>query len=188
MLEVLMRNRVWLFVRGVAAVIFGILALAWPEITLLALVLLYGAFALVDGVASLVLALRGRRPPGSKTWTFVVVGVLGIAAGLVTFFWPAITAVALLIVVAAWAILRGIFEIIAAVRLRKEIEHEWLLALVGALSVAFGVLLILQPAAGLLALVWLVGIFAIIAGILYMAVGLRLGQAERRFAHAHRAA
>lgn len=184
MLEVLVRNRGWLFVRGVAALVFGILAFVWPEVTLLALVLLYGAYAFVDGVAALVLAIRGHRPPGASVWSLVLVGLLGVGAGVVTVFWPGITAVALLILVAAWAIARGIFEVVAAVRLRKEIEGEWLLGLAGAVSILFGAVLIAQPAAGLLALVWLVGVYAVVAGILYIWLGFRLGHVDTRLAHA----
>lgn len=187
MLEVLARNRWWLLVRGVAAVVVGILAFVLPNITLLALVLLFGAYALVDGVAALVLALRGRHPEGAKTWMLVAVGIAGIAAGVVTFFWPGITAVALLAVVAAWAIARGIFEIIAAFRLRREIDREWLLGLSGAVSIAFGVILILQPSIGLLALVWLVGVYAVVVGILEIVLSFRLPQLERRFGHASHA-
>lgn len=188
MLDVFAKNRTWLFVRGIAAIVFGILAFIWPGPTLLALVLLFGAYALVDGVASLVLVLRRRRPKDTPVWAMVLVGIAGIGAGVVTFLWPGITAVALLAVVAAWAIVRGIFEIIAAVRLRKEIEGEWLLGLAGALSIVFGVLLLLQPGAGLLALVWLVGIYALIAGVVYISLGVRLGHPERRAPHAPRPA
>lgn len=188
MLEALARNRRWLYVRGVAALIFGALAFVWPRMTLLALVYLFGAFALIDGVATLVLVLRGRRPSDTNVWMLVLVGVLGIAAGIISFVWPDITAVALLILVAAWAIARGILEIVAAVRLRKEIEREWLFGLAGLVSIAFGVLLVLQPQAGLLALVWLVGLFAMIIGVLYIALGMRLARYERAFRHASRAA
>lgn len=188
MLDVLAKNRGWLYVRGIAAIVFGILALILPGITLLALVLLYGAYALVDGVSALVLAVRGRRPKESPLWAIVLVGIAGIAAGIITFLWPGITAVALLVLVAAWSIVRGIFEIVAAVRLRKEIDGEWLLGLAGVLSIVFGVLLLVQPAAGLLALVWLVGIYSIIAGIVYISLGVRLGHPERRAPHAPRPA
>lgn len=181
MLEVLSRNRVWLFVRGAAAIAFGILAFIWPDITLLALVLLFGVYALVDGIATLVLALRSRRPRNTSLWALVLIGILGIAAGVIAFIWPGITAVALLAIVAAWSIATGVLEVIAAVRLRKEIDGEWLLGLAGVLSIVFGVLLVARPAAGLLALVWLVGIYAILAGILYIALGLRLRPFERKF-------
>lgn len=188
MLEVLTKNRWWLFVRGVAAIIFGVLAFVWPGITLLALVLLFGAYALVDGATALMLVLKGHRPEGAGVWMLVLVGVAGIAAGIVTFFWPGITAVALLIVVAAWAIAHGIFELLAAVRLRKEIEHEWLLGLAGVVSIIFGLALIVQPNVGLLALVWLVGVYAVVLGILYIVLSFRLERFERRLRHASRVA
>src|SRR5437868_4970385 len=122
MMEVLARNRWWLFVRGVAGILFGVLAFVWPGLTLLALVLLYGAYALVDGLSALVLAVRGQRPAGTRLWELVLVGLAGVAAGVITFFWPGITAVALLVLVAVASIIRGVFEIVAAIRLRKEID------------------------------------------------------------------
>lgn len=188
MLDVFTKNRRWLFVRGIAAILFGILAFVWPGLTLLALVLLYGAYALVDGVSALVLAVRGRRRRETSVWPMILVGIAGIAAGIITFLWPGITALALLVLVAAWSIVRGVFEIIAAVRLRKEIDGEWLLGLAGVLSIVFGVLLVLQPGAGLLALVWLVGIYMIIAGVIYISLGVRLAHPERHVPHAPRPA
>ena len=173
MRSILTRNRRWLIVRGVAAMLFGVLTFVWPAVSLLVLVLFYGAYALVDGFAALVLALSGHRSPG-LTWTLVLVGLLGIVAGIVTLFWPTITALALLAVIAIWAISRGVFEIMAAIRLRREIKGEWLLFVAGVLSIAFGLLLILQPRAGLLVIVWLIGVYSLILGVLYVALGLRL--------------
>src|SRR5438093_8928616 len=150
----------WLLaVRGVAAIVFGLLALVLPGITLFALVLLYAAYAFTDGVFAAVAAARNRRHP--RWWALALEGLLGIAAGIITVVWPAITAVALLVVIAAWAILTGAFEIAAAMRLRREMEGEWLLALSGALSLVFGLILVLRPAVGALAVVTVIGVYAI---------------------------
>jgi uncharacterized membrane protein HdeD (DUF308 family) len=148
--------------RGVAAIIFGILAFVWPGITLAVLILFFGAYAVVDGILALYSATRSH---GEHVWALLVEGILGIAAGLVALFWPGITALALLIVIATWAILTGALEVYAAIRLRKVIKNEWALVFAGVLSVLFGVLLLAQPGAGALALVWLIGAYAIIFGI-----------------------
>lgn len=123
--------------RGIAAIAFGVLAFLWPGLTLVTLVLLYGAFALVDGVLSLVAAFTGSAKP-VPTWWLVVVGLLGIAAGAVIFLWPGITAVLLVLFIGAWALVHGIFEIIGAIQLRKEIDNEWMLIL-GACSLYYSV-------------------------------------------------
>ena len=164
----------WLFlIRGIAAILFGILAFAWPGVTLVLLVLFFGAFALVDGIASLIAAITGRGAT-SPRWWLAIVGLVGIAAGLLTFFWPGLTAVVLLYFIAGWAIAMGVFQIIGAIQLRKEIDNEWLLVLSGVLSVLFGILLLAMPGTGLLALVWLIAIDAIIFGVLVIGFGMRL--------------
>jgi uncharacterized membrane protein HdeD (DUF308 family) len=169
----LARNWWVLLIRGLAAIAFGILAFMWPGISLLALVVLYGAYALIDGVAALALAFTSGRG-GAPWWGMVLVGVAGIAAAVVTFLWPGITAFALLMIIAAWSIVRGIMEIVAAIRLRQVLRHEWLLALAGAISIAWGLLLVARPAAGALALVWVIGAFAIAFGIVAVTLAIRL--------------
>jgi uncharacterized membrane protein HdeD (DUF308 family) len=167
-------ERWWLLLlRGIAAIIFGVLAFVWPGLTLLTLVIIYGAYALLDGVLALVAAFMGGAKP-IPTWWLVIVGVLGIAAGLVTFLWPGVTALVLLVFIAVWSIARGLFEIIGAIQLRKEIDNEWLLILAGAMSVVFGILILLWPGAGALALIWLIGAYAIIFGALLVGFALRL--------------
>lgn len=161
-----------LLLRGIAAIIFGVLAFIWPGITLLTLVLFYGAFALVDGVLAVAAAIKGGSPV--PRWWLAVVGAAGIIAGILTFLWPGVTALVLLIFIAAWAIVLGIFEIYGAIKLRKEIDNEWWLIIGGVLSVIFGILLLLQPAAGALALVWMIGAFAILLGIIHIAFALRV--------------
>lgn len=168
-------SRGWwtLALRGILALVFGIVAFMWPHITLLTLVLLWGAYALVDGVMSLIAGIRLRHQ-GWPFWQLILVGLLGLAAGLVAFTNPALTAVALLLVIAAWAIVTGLLEIVAAIRLRREIDHEWLLGLSGALSIVFGLVIISRPGVGALAVVWAIAAYAVLFGILLIALGFRL--------------
>jgi uncharacterized membrane protein HdeD (DUF308 family) len=173
LLHALAKNWWLLLLRGIAAIIFGILAFAWPGITLLTLVILYGAYALVDGVIAIAAAIRGEGGPQPRWW-LVVVGILGILAGLMTFFWPGITALVLLMFIGAWALVHGIFEIIGAIRLRKEIDNEWMLILSGVLSVIFGAAMLFMPGAGALALIWVIGAYSIIFGILFVGFAFRL--------------
>jgi uncharacterized membrane protein HdeD (DUF308 family) len=174
--ESLTRNW-WVYVlHGVAAVLFGIAAFVWPGLTLFVLVALYGAYAIVEGAISLVGAFRSG---GGFRWSLLLWGLLGIAAGIVAFVWPGITALALVYVIAVWAIAKGIVQIAAAVRMRREIKGEWLLGLVGLLSIAFGLLLAAFPGAGALSLVWLIGAYAIVAGVAMAALGLRLRRMDR---------
>ena len=172
MLELLAPNWRLLLLRGVIAVMFGIFAVTVPALTLVALVLMFGAYAFADGVVSLVVAVTSRR--GAGLAMPLVEGILGIAAGVITFIYPGITALWLLLLIAAWAILTGIAEIAGAIRLRREISGEWRLVLAGVLSLAFGVLLLLNPAAGALAVVWIIGIYAIVFGTLLFLLGVRL--------------
>jgi uncharacterized membrane protein HdeD (DUF308 family) len=173
MLANLARAWYWIALRGLFAVLFGIFAFIWPGITLAVLVLMWGAYAIADGVMALIAAYT-MHEEGKPMGSLIVVGILGIAAGVVAFLWPAMTALVLLLFIASWAVLMGIFEIAAAIRLRKHIENEWLLALSGVVSIVFGVLMFLQPGAGALAVVWLIGSFAIFFGILLIALGFRL--------------
>lgn len=186
MLETLARNWWAIVLRGVFAVLFGLGAFFWPGITLAVLVLFYGAYLFADGIMAVVWALMGRRA-GPFPWGVFLAGLVSIVGGLVTFFMPGLTALVLLYLIAAWAIIRGIFEIIAAFHLRRELTNEWLLALNGVLSVLFGVLLIAAPGAGALAVLWMIGTFAVIVGILMIVLGFRLkglqGTAARRPAY-----
>jgi uncharacterized membrane protein HdeD (DUF308 family) len=169
----------WIALRGLFAVLFGIFAFIWPGITLAVLVLVWGAYAIADGVMALIAAYT-MHEEGKPMGSLIIVGILGIAAGVVTFLWPAMTALVLLLFIASWAVLMGIFEIAAAIRLRKHIENEWLLALSGVVSIAFGVLMFLQPGAGALTVVWLIGSFSLIFGILLIVLGFKLkGLASR---------
>lgn len=161
-----------LLLRGVAAIVFGVLVFAWPHLILKTLILFYGAYALVDGILAIAAAVRGGRM--APRWWLAMVGVLGVGAGLITFAWPALTAVFLLIFIAVWAISTGVMQIIGAVRLRKELANEWLLALSGALTVLFGLALLARPGVGALALLFLIGGYAITYGVLLCLFALRL--------------
>lgn len=164
----------WLLVlRGVLAVLFAIMAFIWPDLTLAALVLLFGAYAFVDGVFAVVASLE-RIGKQDRWWALLLQGLLGIGAGIVTFFWPGITALALLAIIGFWAILTGVMQIIAAVQLRREIDNEWLLGASGVLSVLFGLLVLIFPGAGALSVVWIIASYAMIYGVLLIVVGLRL--------------
>ena len=172
MLHALAKNWWLVLLRGICAIAFGVLAFIWPGMTLVTLVLLYGAFALADGVFALAAAVMGGSPV--PRWWLVVVGLLGIAAGIVTFAWPGMTAILLLLFIAGWAIATGVMQIIGAIRLRKEIDNEWWLIAGGVLSVLFGLVIVAQPGAGALALLWGIGAYAIIYGIILVALAFRL--------------
>lgn len=168
------RNWWTLALRGLFAVLFGIAAFVWPALTLAALVILFGAYALVDGLFALIGGIQTR------SWFFIIEGIVGIIAGILIFIWPGITALLLLTFIAGWAIITGIIEIIGAIRLRQVIANEWLLILGGVLSVLFDIILIAQPGAGALAVIWVIGAYALIFGITLIALAFRLrGHGER---------
>jgi uncharacterized membrane protein HdeD (DUF308 family) len=162
----------WLAVRSAAAVIFGIATLAWPGITLWALVVLWGAYVLVDGAFALVAAITTPAIPHRGWMAFT--GVAGIAAGLVTFIWPSITAVALTWVIAFWALVVGVTLIAAAIRVRKVVAGEWRMIVGGVLLIAFGFIAALAPADGALGITWAIGWFAVFYGVMEMALALRV--------------
>jgi len=164
--------------RAVVAIAFGVITLIWPNVTLWALVVVFGAYALVDGVIVLVGAFSSHVISGGTRAWLVIVGLLGIAAGIVTFVWPDITALALLFVIAFWAIFTGLAEIAAAIEFRKVIEHEWLLGLAGVLSVAFGILLVITPGDGALVITWLIGWYALFFGVMQLSLAWRLHHIE----------
>jgi uncharacterized membrane protein HdeD (DUF308 family) len=162
-----------LVIRGIAAILLGVVTFAWPGITLAALVLLYGAYALVDGVMAIIGAVRAAQ--SHERWgALLIEGIAGIVAAAITVAWPGITALALVFVIAAWAIVTGVFELVAAVRLRKYVTGEWLLALGGIASIAFGVLIVIAPLAGALVIALWVGAYTLVFGVLMIALGFRL--------------
>ena len=163
----------WLILlRGIAFILFGVLAFVWPGLTLVTLVLFYGAFALIDGVLALASAIMGGNM-GSRWW-LALIGLAGIAVGVLTFAWPGLTALVLLFFIASWAIVLGVFQIIGAIRLRKEIDNEWTLILGGVISVLFGVILFAAPGAGALGLIWAIGAYAIVFGVLMVLASFRV--------------
>ena len=165
----------WVFaIRGIAAIVFGILAFIWPERTLTVLVFLFGAYVFVDGVALLVALARGDAEARRNGWAVGIMGVLGTVVGVATFVWPGLTALTLLYLVAFWAIATGVLQVIAAIALRRELEGEFWMALGGVASIVFGVLLVASPGDGLITLVWLVGIWAIVFGVSNLGLAYRL--------------
>ena len=159
-----------LVVRGVMAIAVGVFAFVWPQGTITALVLVFGAIALVDGTVAVVASIAGHRL-APYWWVLLLQGLLGIGVGVLTLFNPVITAVVLLIYIAVWAIGMGVLQVIAAVRLRHDITGEWWLVLGGIAGVVFGILLIGNPAAGALAMMWLSGSFALVWGAMLMLGG-----------------
>src|ERR687889_80253 len=167
-----MANRLWwaLLLRGIAAVLFGLAALFWPDETLWVLIVFFGAYALVGGIFSIVAGMADA----TRRWLLLTEGGLGVVAGLIAFFWPGLTALVLLYVIAGWAIFTGVLEIVTAISLRREIDNEWMMILGGALSVLFGLILAFLPGVGLLSLTWLIGLYALIFGIAFLVLGFRV--------------
>lgn len=172
MLNALAQHWRLLLLRGLVAISFGLLAIVWPGVTVLWMVLIYGVFALVDGVLAIVAAIKGGREV-PRAW-LVVTGLAGVAAGVITLAWPGVTALVLLYLIAAWALVTGVMQIVAAIRVRKEIEGEWLLIAGGALSAIFGVVLFARPGQGAIALAFVIGLFAIVYGVLMVAFAWQL--------------
>lgn len=174
----LMARHWWvLAVRGAFAILFGVVALVWPAITVLALVVLFGAFALVDGAIAVLVAIRGVT--GAPRGLLALSGAAGIALGVAAIGWPGITAFVLLMLIAAWAVATGVLEIVAAFVLRGELRGEWAYALTGAISVLFGILLFVWPVSGALAVVWMIGLFAILFGGAMVGAAFRLRRLAR---------
>jgi uncharacterized membrane protein HdeD (DUF308 family) len=160
-------------IRGIAAIVFGVIAFAYPGLTVAMLVLFFGAWVLVDGVFRVVGAIGHRA--SDKEWGFdLIIGIVGIIIGFLTFHAPQITALALIIYIAAWALMIGATEIALAIKLRREIKGEWFLILMGLVSILFAVMLLWNPLPGALALVWLIGSYAIVFGMLGIILGFRL--------------
>jgi uncharacterized membrane protein HdeD (DUF308 family) len=173
MLTQLTRNWWAVALRGVVGILFGVIALVWPGLTLEILVLFFGAYALVDGVFAIIAAFTNRAGH-DRWWVLLLEGLVGIAVGIITFLRPGLVTLVLLYVIAFWAIVTGVLEIVSAIRLRTEIQGEWMLALGGIASLVLGVLLLLFPAPGALTVAWLIGVYAIIFGAMLLGLGLRL--------------
>jgi uncharacterized membrane protein HdeD (DUF308 family) len=168
-----MHESVWLIIRGVLSLVIGILAFLWPGVTLLLLVALFAAYALLDGIVTLALGST-RTPTHDRSWAQMLLGIISIGAAVVAVTMPRLTLFWLIMFIAAWAIVRGVLDLVAAVRLRREIEGEWLLALSGVLSIIFGIVVFAFPSAGALTIAWLMGIYAAAWGIVLIGLGIRL--------------
>lgn len=168
-----------LLLRGLAAIAFGVLAFFWPGLTLVALTLVWGAYALADGILALWAPLAASGGEVRRSWWLALGGVVSILAGLVAFFYTGMTALILLMFIAAWAIIIGVVLIWGAIELRKVLDDAWLIGLNGALEIAFGVLLFAHPGAGALAVVWMIGWLAVVFGILHIALAMRLKRFKR---------
>jgi len=177
-------SRSWwlLLVRGLVAIVFGVLTWFQPGISLAALVLLFGAYSMADGILALWTAIAGRKDH-EHWWVLLLEGLLGVGIGVLTFIAPNVTALALLFYIAIWAIATGVLEIVAAIRLRKEIQGEWLLILAGLASVVFGILLMAQPGAGALALLWLIASYAIVFGVVLVILAFKARRFVGKVAH-----
>jgi uncharacterized membrane protein HdeD (DUF308 family) len=173
MLSSLSRRWGLLVLRGVLAILFGVLVAFWPGLAWIVVIASFAAYTFLDGVFAIASATVGH-PSRSQWWALILEGVLGISAAVLAIAWPGITQLALLWIIAYWAIVTGVFQIAAAIRLRKEIKGEWLLGLAGVLSVAFGISLVVMPAAGALAIALWIAAYNIVFGILLVALGLRL--------------
>jgi uncharacterized membrane protein HdeD (DUF308 family) len=169
---ILSRNWWVLLLRGIVAIVFGVLAWLQPGISLAALVLLFGAYSMADGILGAWTAVAGRKEH-EHWWVLLLEGLVGIGVGVLTLFAPGVTALALLFYIAIWAIATGVLEIVAAIRLRKEIEGEWLLVLGGLASVAFGVLLMARPGAGALAVLWIIAAYAVVFGVILVVLAFK---------------
>ena len=173
MIETLKRHWWVPVIRGIAAIVFGVIAFAYPGLTLATLVIFFGAWVLIDGVFRAAGAIAGRA--SDPEWGFhLIIGIVGIIIGFLTFHAPLITALALIIYIAAWALMIGATEIALAIKLRREIKGEWFLILMGLASILFAVLILWNPAPGAMALLWLIASYAIVFGILGVIFGFRL--------------
>jgi len=173
----------WMLVlRGAAALIFGALALAWPLITLIVLVALFAAYVLVVGALALISAFRARREDG--WWLLAALGVVSLVVGVLCVMYPQMTALILVLIIGAGALVTGVIDLVMAIRLRKEIRYEWILGVAGVVSIIFGAFVLISPGAGALALVWLIALQSIVTGVLFIMIGLRVRSAERTLGHA----
>lgn len=168
----------WLVARGLAAIVFGILAFAMPGLTVLTLALVWGAYAIVDGAFAMLYGLRGK---GTRRWAYVIIGVIGVLAGFVAFFWPNETALILVLIIGVWMLGTGIFEIVYAIQFRRAIAHPWAVGISGLLSALVGLFIVIFPGAGALSLIWVIAAYAILYGILMIVAAFQL----RRWRNTH---
>jgi uncharacterized membrane protein HdeD (DUF308 family) len=179
MLSVFFRYWWLLLLRGIVAILFGVLAFVWPGMTLTTLVLFFGAYVFVNG-AILIMNAIGSRKQKDDWWVLLIEGLLGVGVGIMTAFAPGITGIALLLYIAAWALAAGVLEIVAAIRLRKVVSGEWWLAVGGVMSIIFALLLMRFPAAGALSAIWLIGTYAILFGAILIVLGFKVHTLGKR--------
>ena len=173
MIDVLARNWWALLIRGLAAILFGLLALLWPAAAGWALVILFGAYAFVDGIFAIISAVRAAE--AHQRWgAFLFEGIVGLVIAAIVFFEPRSAAIGLYITIALWAFITGILEIVAAVQLRKSLPNDWLLLLGGIASIIFGILMVVYPLAGALTVIWLIGVYAIVFGVIMIGFSFRM--------------
>jgi uncharacterized membrane protein HdeD (DUF308 family) len=182
MTSVLTRNWWALALRGILAILLGLAAIVLPGVTLAVLITLFGAYAVVDGVLAIIAGVRAAERH-ERWWSPVLKGLAGIAAGVMAFIWPALTALALLYLIAGWAIVTGVLEVVAAVHLHRA-HGEWLLIINGVLSILFGLLIVVWPGAGLITLLWMIGVYAVIFGATLLVLAFRLRRLHGRHAPA----
>ena len=170
----LLKQSWWsLLLKGITAILFGVLAIIWPGLTMVTLVILFGSYALVDGIFSVVGSLVNMKE-NEDWWLMLLGGLVSIAAGILTFIMPGITALSLLFLIAAWAIATGVLGIVAAVQLRKEIEGEWMMILSGIVSMFFGFFVFALPGAGALSVIWLISTYSIFTGVLFLFLAFKV--------------
>jgi uncharacterized membrane protein HdeD (DUF308 family) len=179
-LALLARNWWLIAIRGIAAIVFGVIAFLLPGLTVVVLIALFGAYALIDGISLLASLVRGEPDARRHGWAVGVMGVIGVLAAVVAFLWPGLTALSLVYVVGFWSIAVGVFQLAAAIRLRQEIEGELWLALGGIVAILFGAYIVVFPGAGLLSLIWLVGAWAVLFGIAHLVLAWRLRELASR--------
>jgi uncharacterized membrane protein HdeD (DUF308 family) len=164
----------WVFLlRGLVGIAFGLVAFFYPVATLYTFIVFYAVFSIVDGVFAFLSAVRGQENMGARWW-LALIGILGVVAGLAAYLWPGVTAVALLTLIGIWALINGVVEIVGAIRLRAEIDNEWLLLIHGILSALFGLIVLARPSGGALALIWFIAAFALVSGTVLVILSFRL--------------
>ena len=173
MKELLARSWWMLALQGLVALLFGVLAVLWPGLTLLWLMALFAAYAIISGGAALYGAVKNRTMDRGW-WLILLLGLVSVAAGVLAIFYPGLTALALVLLMGANALITGVLQIAVAIRLRKMVGNEWLLVLTGVASIVFGVVVLVFPGAGALALVWLISFYAVLSGILLLSLAFRV--------------
>ncbi len=173
MIRFLVENWWTFLIRGVIAILFGLAAIIWPSLTVTILVFVFGAYVIVDGIFSIAVSIMTRKQ-NDQWWVGILLGIAAIIIGIWAMLFPDLTAIGLVYFIGAWWLVSGILEIIFAIRVRKEIENEWFLILGGVISVIAGALFMLFPGSGAISLIWIIGLFAIFLGVMFVVLAFRL--------------